>query len=360
MRGPLLSVIMPVDGREDLLEEALRALVSSDLPREAWELIVVDDGSCNECATVAARVADTVVRLPGAVRGPAYARNRGVEVARGELLLFLDGDVAVHTDTIRRLVEVLERDGSVAGVFGSADDAPAAGGLVSRYWNLLRAYGCRTHPGEAWTFDASCGAIRRSSLLAVNGFDEWHFQAPEIEDLELGLRLREAGHRLVLHDDILVTHLKEWSFTALFRDAWRRGLMLGRLLDYARSVALARSDVLHTLASARSIAACVSSLAVFLTAHRVGFSWLAAAGIALLVSIIVNFGVHVFLLRRGGVLFSLAAAPIHLTAQCISATALLSGWLLRHVIGEPTPDPAIQAFAEVGVKTWPPIPMKNG
>ena len=118
--------------------------------------------------------------------------------------------------------------------------------------------------------------------------------------------------------------------------------------------------MLHTLASARSIAACVLSLAVFVIADRVGPGWLVAAGLALLVSIVVNFSVHAFLLRRGGALFSLAAAPIHLAAQFISGTALLSGWLLRHVVGEPTPDPTVQAFAEVGVKTWPPIPMKNG
>ena len=360
MRGPLLSVIIPAHGREDLLKEALRALEESDLPRERWELIVVDDGSCDECVTVAARFADTVVRLPGAARGPAYARNRGVDVARGELLVFLDADVAVHGDTLRRLVEVLESDSTVAGVFGSADDAPPASGLVSKYWNLLRAYGCRRFPGEAWTFDASCGAIRRSSFLAVNGFDEWHFQAPEIEDLELGLRLREREHRLVLCDDIQVKHLKRWSFTSMIRHAWRRGMMLGRLLDYAQSVGRARSDVLHTLASARSITGCMLSLAVFVAADITGLGWEAAAGLALIATMVVNFDVHCFLLRRGGALFTLAAAPIHLAAQFISGTALLSGWLLRHVVGEPTPDPTIQAFAEVGVKTWPPIPMKNG
>ena len=63
---------------------------------------MVDDASTDETAVVAARYADTIVRLPGKPHGPAYARNRGFEASRGDVVIFIDADVCVHPDTLRR------------------------------------------------------------------------------------------------------------------------------------------------------------------------------------------------------------------------------------------------------------------
>src|SRR5687768_2240707 len=73
----LCSVVVPAHGAAHLLPETLGALLESDVARESWELIVVDDGSLDETAAVAGRFADTVIRLTGRPHGPAYARNRG-------------------------------------------------------------------------------------------------------------------------------------------------------------------------------------------------------------------------------------------------------------------------------------------
>ena len=81
---PYLSVIVPAYQGEKVLPLSLGALAASTLPRESWELITVDDASTDDTAMIAANYADTVVRLPGKPHGPAYARNRGFEVARGE------------------------------------------------------------------------------------------------------------------------------------------------------------------------------------------------------------------------------------------------------------------------------------
>ena len=74
----------------------------SDLPADQWELIVVDDGSGDGSADVAAQYADAVVRLDRA-HGPAAARNRGVARARGEILVFIDADVSVHQSALSGL-----------------------------------------------------------------------------------------------------------------------------------------------------------------------------------------------------------------------------------------------------------------
>src|ERR1700682_3907660 len=108
MSGTLtLSVVVPVRDCGETLQEVLRAIRASDLSREAYEIIVVDDLSNDASVAIAARYADTVVRLSGRRAGPAYARNRGVELARGEIVAFVDGDIVVRPDTLPRMLATL-------------------------------------------------------------------------------------------------------------------------------------------------------------------------------------------------------------------------------------------------------------
>ena len=86
---PRLSVIVPVHQGERLLPVTLGALAASDLARDQWQLIVVDDASQDDTVAVARRWADQVVPLVGKPLGPGYARNRGVEMSQGEWLVFV-------------------------------------------------------------------------------------------------------------------------------------------------------------------------------------------------------------------------------------------------------------------------------
>jgi hypothetical protein len=76
----------------------------------------------------------------------------------------------------------------------------------------------------ACTFWSGCGAIRRDVFLKHAGFDE-SYGRPAIEDIELGYRLRTAGSKVILDKDILVTHLKRWTFWGLLKtDILDRGI----------------------------------------------------------------------------------------------------------------------------------------
>ena len=78
-----LSVVVSIHDSGRTLREVLAAVRASELSRDSYEIIVVDDASTDGSVAIAARYADTVVRLNGRRSGPAYARNRGVELARG-------------------------------------------------------------------------------------------------------------------------------------------------------------------------------------------------------------------------------------------------------------------------------------
>ena len=75
--------------------------------------------------------------------------------------------------------------------------------------------------------------------------------------------------------------------------------------------------------------------------------------------LVVNFPVYEFYRQRRGFLFALSALPLHILAQAVSACALCTGWLLRSTIGDRTPDAATQAWAEIGLESWPPVPKRR-
>jgi glycosyltransferase involved in cell wall biosynthesis len=209
-----LTVIVPVRNGGDALRRCLDALRRGTHPPD--ELIVVDDASTDGSAALAESFGATVLRLDPGPHGPAVARNRGAAVTTGDALLFFDADVVAHADTVERIAQHLAADPGIAALFGSYDDDPPMRGVVARYKNLSHHYVHQHGRAEAGTFWAGCGTIRREAFAAVGGFDE-SYARPSIEDIELGVRLRNAGYRIRLCPDVQVAHLKRWTFVGLLR-----------------------------------------------------------------------------------------------------------------------------------------------
>jgi hypothetical protein len=72
---------------------------------------------------------------------------------------------------------------------------------VSQYRNLLHHFVHSQSAGEAETFWGGCGAIRRDVFIEAGRYDEWSYPRPQIEDVELGHRVRSLGHRIILRPD---------------------------------------------------------------------------------------------------------------------------------------------------------------
>ena len=230
----LLSVIVSVRDSGSTLGEALAAIRASDLPRTSYEIIVVDDASTDGSVAIAARYADTVVRLSGRGSGPGYARNRGVELARGEVVAFVDDDVAVRPDTLPRMLATLVERPDIDAVSASRDENAGAPNFVSQYWNLLLRFGEQRHSGRCAQFAAGCGAVRRSAFLLAGMYDEWRFATACLESVELGERLLGAGNGVLLSSELKVTHLKRWDLRSVGQEVWGRSALLARSLGYLR------------------------------------------------------------------------------------------------------------------------------
>ena len=355
-----LSVIVPVRDGSATLGHALTAILATNLARDDYEIIVVDDASSDGSADIAARYADTVVRLTSRKSGTAYARNRGAELAQGDVLAFVDNDVMVQPDTLPRMVAMLSEYPGLDAVVASHSSTTVAKNLVSEYWNLLLNFGERGRVGTGGDVASPCAAIRRSAFLSTGMYDEWRFDSARLEGVDLGKRLAASGNEVLTTSELEVTGLSRWTVRTLSREVWNRSMLLARSLGYERTRAVIPGDVVFTLG--RSFAAVFALLCVL----AVSASFLprpnlpVKAALVLAGATALNAPALLFFLKKRGFAFALAVAPLHLLMQGINAAGLCAGWLLRDTIGDRAPDAATQAYAEVGVETWPPIPKVTG
>jgi GT2 family glycosyltransferase len=309
-------VIMPVYNGSSTLRQTLEPLLTMRRKGEVAEIIVVDDGSTDASAAIAADAGVTVLESGGRL-GPGGARNVGAATAAGEILWFVDADVVVHADGARVLVEALQVTGAAA-IFGSYDDDPPAPNFFSQYKNLVHRYQHLHARGDVDTFWAGCGAITKQAFDEVGGFDAAKYPHSSIEDIELGLRLRQRGLRIHLEPALLATHLKVWHLSNLLHtEICRRAMPWSRLIIehgwWSRNLNMDGGERFRAL-----LAACWLST-LLLAAAGLAPPWLALILLALVA--VANRRLLTFFWRRRGMLFAVGGVLYHQLYYLYSAGA---------------------------------------
>jgi hypothetical protein len=260
--------------------------------------------------------------------GPASARNRGVEEARGNIILFVDADVVVRPDTLPSVVSFFNEHPEAAAVFGSYDDEPDATNFISQYKNLLHHFVHQNSSVQAATFWAGCGAVRRGPFQAVNGFDDKRYPRPSIEDIELGYRLRRRGFLITLKKDLQVKHLKRWTIASLVRtDVFDRALPWSRLILEDG----AELDNLNLQFSERLCAGLVVSAPLLLVAGYFFPALLIGIPVALIAVVFLKRRLFSFLHARGDAKFALASCAM-LNAYYFYSALVFALCYLTHLL----------------------------
>lgn len=213
-REPELSVVVPTHDRPDELVQLVEALAGQDLEVDRFEVIVVDDGSAAPAAERLRERDDPfalrVLRQEGG--GPGCARNAGVAVARGDVVLFLNDDALPRPDLLGghlRAHRAASEERAVLGAFPlrARHRVDAFAELVETT-DLMFAQP-RMKPGVLYDGAALCTgnvSLPRAALVAVGGFDE-ALPFAGGEDSELGQRLeREQGLRVLYDPDLVAEH----------------------------------------------------------------------------------------------------------------------------------------------------------
>ena len=222
--GRVVAIVPARDARW-CLGRCLEALQCSD--RRPEEVIVVDDGSQDGTAEVAKGLQARVIVF----RLRPWGQPRRVIVGpqcRSRVRTCCCSWTATSSSTRTRSAAW---SGSSSAIRGWRRRSAAMTTSRPRAGRQRSTRTCGTitcineEAGEARTFWAGLGVVRRPAFLATGGFDERRFPRASIEDVELGLRLTAAGHRIALVPEAQGTHLKDWMLPGLWwTDVMRRAV----------------------------------------------------------------------------------------------------------------------------------------
>jgi GT2 family glycosyltransferase len=225
-KSPRISVVMPVYNAERLLGECLAALESSTF--RDYEILVVDDTSTDGSREIAAAHGCRVIPSGGRL-GPAGARNKGVEQARGDIIFFIDSDVVVRPDTMTKLMAAFDRDPGLAGAIAVQSPTMRFRNLCSVYKNLWMYYTYVRRAGQdVPLFYTTAAGIRRQAFVDSGGFD-LNYTNPNVEDTDYGQKLASRGFRVQVLPDLEVEHVKGYDLAGLLRVDFLRSMSLARL-----------------------------------------------------------------------------------------------------------------------------------
>lgn len=212
---PRVTVIIPVRNDAQRLAVCLDSLARQTYPADRLEVIVIDNGSTDDSADTARAAGAKVLVHPGLRVGAL--RNRGAEIARGEILALVDSDHELPPDWIEVGAGELAADPTLQMV-GAYCLAPPAGTWVQCVWELHRLRN-ETRRDVDW-LGAGNLFLRKHDFDRIGGFDE---QLVAAEDVDLCVRLKESGGRIVADMRVANIHHGEPRTLAHFfrKELWR-------------------------------------------------------------------------------------------------------------------------------------------
>jgi GT2 family glycosyltransferase len=224
-----VSVVIPTYNRLDRLERVLIALTQQTYPLDAFEVVVVSDGS-EDGTNVFLQTYQTPFHLTSILQtnqGVATARNNGVEHATGKIIVFLDDDVIPTPDLVLEHIGLHETSGNNLVVLGPMLSPPDFEMKPWVRWEqsmLMKQYDEMTlgfWEPTARQFYTGNTSLSRSHILEAGGFDPAFRRA---EDVELAYRLAEKGVRFVFNSKAVGYHYAERSFMAWMDIAYTYGM----------------------------------------------------------------------------------------------------------------------------------------
>lgn len=207
MQQRFLSIIIPTYNSASFIGQAIEACLAQDYPKDKIEIIVVDDASTDGTKGVVAKY--PVKYIYQKKGGPAVARNRGYESAKGEVIFFTDSDCVVHKDWVSTLVKHYNKNdlGAVTGSYAVGDSQY----LLDKFVHYEIEYRHSMMPKYVNSFGTYNVLIKRSVFKELKGFDPSYTSASG-EDNDLSYRIINAGYKIYFEKNALVGHCNVLRF----------------------------------------------------------------------------------------------------------------------------------------------------
>jgi len=228
---PLVSVVIPTHNRKEKLEHLIRSILESDYPKDRLEIIVVDDASTDGTYKHIKKLFPQVkVIRNNEEKLLAESRNIGIKASRGKYVFLIDDDNVVDRNTIRGLVEFMEKHpevGMTGPIMYFLNDPTRiwCAGVKRSYWTTItkligfnvRDNGQYKEPYESEDFP-NAFMVRREVFEKVGLFNSKMFPI-HYDEGDFCQRARKAGYKVMVVPTAKVWHdipLPEQSKASIF------------------------------------------------------------------------------------------------------------------------------------------------
>lgn len=218
-----VSIIVPTFNSARTIGECVDALLKQNYPADKYEIIIVDDGSNDNTAEILKSFNIRYHRQDN--KGPATARNKGVEMAEGEIVAFTDADCIPDSNWISEIVLPLESP-EIVGVKGAYRTTQTSLWVRFAQAEFNERYRILSHHKYIDMVSTYSAAYKKSVFLLMGGFDV-SFPFPNHEDTDLSYRMAQRGYKMVFNPKAVVAHLNHpnsfFRYTRLkfWRGYWR-------------------------------------------------------------------------------------------------------------------------------------------
>jgi glycosyltransferase involved in cell wall biosynthesis len=232
---PKLSVVIPTKNRVALLAESIDRIECQTVPRDQYEVIVVDNDSTDDTRTLLEQKSKIYSNLKCGMQekpGAAATRNAGLRRANGELILFVDDDVQAEPTLIQAHFDgqIRHQNASLIGAVSMPWGATTDPFLrYLRDHRILNPYTPSKGPIDFSYYHTCNVSTPTHMLMDVGGFNE-NFNVYGMEDIELGYRLEKAGCRMVFAPDARAVHYRFPGFQDFVERSEQAGYSLGHLI----------------------------------------------------------------------------------------------------------------------------------
>ncbi|MEM4133608.1 MAG: glycosyltransferase family 2 protein [Candidatus Micrarchaeia archaeon] len=235
---PTVSFIIPAYNEEETILDTIKSVLESDYPKDKIEIIVVNDGSTDRTAEVVKTIKDKRVKLINKKNsGKADSLNKGIEKAKGEIIVTLDADSYIEKDSLRKMISYFKDD--VAAVTSAVKVKERENMTflekLQRLEYLFTIFNRRLFAmiNGVYVTPGPFSAFRREIFDIVGGFDPNNI----MEDQEIALRIQAANYKIEsCMDAVVYTDVpKDFSSFMRQRERWHRG-GFRNVLKYAYTI----------------------------------------------------------------------------------------------------------------------------